>query len=59
MNKFKFVNNLKVNEIRNIGIVYFLWCFFFLGICGLYRFYLGKYFIGFIWFIIFGLFGIG
>ena len=59
MNKSKLVNNSKVNETRNTGIAYLLWCSSFLGICGLHRFYSGKYFTGLIWLITFGLFGIG
>lgn len=59
MNKSKLVNNSKVNETRNTGIAYLLWCSSFLGICGLHRFYSGKYFTGFIWFITVGVFGIG
>ncbi|MDE5074364.1 MAG: TM2 domain-containing protein [Trichodesmium sp. St5_bin8] len=59
MNKSKLVNNSKVNETRNTGIAYLLWCSSFLGICGLHRFYSGKYFTGLIWLITFGVFGIG
>ena len=59
MNKSKLVNNSKVNETRNTGIAYLLWCSSFLGICGLHRFYSGKYFTGFIWLTTFGVFGIG
>jgi len=62
MNKSKIVKNSKVNEIdesRNTGMAYLLWCSSFLGICGLHRFYSGKYFTGTIWLATLGLLGVG
>ena len=62
MNKSKIVNNPKVHEInesRNTGMAYLLWCSSFLGICGLHRFYSGKYFTGTIWLATLGLLGMG
>ncbi|MDJ0515467.1 MAG: TM2 domain-containing protein [Trichodesmium sp. MO_231.B1] len=62
MNKSQIVNNPKVNEIdetRSTGMAYLLWCSGFLGICGLHRFYSGKYLTGAIWLASAGLLGIG
>ncbi|NET41030.1 NINE protein [Okeania sp. SIO2B3] len=62
MNKSKIVNNpkaLETDETRNIGMAYLLWCSSFLGICGLHRFYSGKYFTGTIWLATLGLLGMG
>jgi TM2 domain-containing membrane protein YozV len=43
----------------NAGTAYALWCFSFLGICGVQRLYAGKIGTGLIYFFTFGLFGIG
>ncbi|MEB3339445.1 NINE protein [Okeania sp.] len=62
MNKSKIVDNSKVRQIdetRNTGMAYLLWCSSFFGICGLHRFYSGKYFTGTIWLGTLGLLGIG
>ncbi len=62
MNNSKIVNNPKVNktdETRNIGMAYLLWCSSFLGVCGLHRFYSGKYATGIIWLCTAGLLGVG
>ena len=59
MNQSKVVNNPKVDKTINTGMAYLLWCSSFLSICGLHRFYSGKYFTGAIWLATFGLFGVG
>ena len=43
----------------NTDTAYLLWCLSFLGFAGIHRFYLGKPLSGFIWFVTWGLFGIG
>ncbi len=40
-------------------MAYILWSLCFLGFAGIHRFYLGKPFSGIIWFLTWGLFGIG
>ncbi|MDJ0747763.1 MAG: TM2 domain-containing protein [Xenococcaceae cyanobacterium MO_167.B27] len=45
--------------MRNTGMAYILWSLCFLGFAGIHRFYLGKPFSGIIWFLTWGLFGIG
>ncbi|MGB3510212.1 MAG: NINE protein [Microcoleaceae cyanobacterium] len=59
MNNSKIINNSKSSEIRNTGMAYLLWCSSFLGICGLHRFYSGKYITGALWLATGGLLGIG
>ena len=59
MNQSKVVNNPKVDKTINTGMAYLLWCSSFLSICGLHRFYSGKYFTGAIWLATFGLLGVG
>ncbi|NES74119.1 MAG: TM2 domain-containing protein [Okeania sp. SIO2D1] len=59
MNKSKIINNSKVYETKNTGMAYLLWCSGFLGICGLHRFYSGKYVTGSLWLATAGLLGIG
>lgn len=44
---------------KRIAISYVLWAAFFLGVCGLHRFYNGKIVTGIVWFFTFGLCGIG
>ncbi len=45
--------------MRNTGMAYILWSLYFLGFAGIHRFYLGKPLSGIIWFLTWGLFGIG
>ena len=46
-------------ERRSTGLAILYWLFCFLGICGLHRFYVGHYLIGFIYLITFGLCFVG
>ncbi len=43
--------------MRRVGVAYVLW--FFLGVLGVHRVYLGRVVSGVIWFLTLGLFGIG
>ncbi|MDJ0595886.1 MAG: TM2 domain-containing protein [Pleurocapsa sp. MO_226.B13] len=45
--------------MRNTGIAYLLWSLWFFGFAGIHRFYLGKPISGLIWFLTWGLFGMG
>lgn len=45
--------------MRSIGTAYALWCFCFIGICGVHRFYSGKIITGFIWLFTGGLLFVG
>ena len=45
--------------MRSTGITYLLWSLCFFGFAGIHRFYLGKPVSGIIWFLTWGLFGIG
>lgn len=45
--------------MRSIGTSYLLWFACLLGICGIHRFYNGKWITGLIWFFTLGLLGIG
>jgi len=45
--------------MRNKETAYLLWCLSFFGFAGIHRFYLGKPVSGFLWFVTWGLFGIG
>ncbi len=44
---------------KSKGVSYFLWLFSLIGICGLNRFYIGKFGTGLLFLLTFGLFGIG
>ncbi len=45
--------------MRNTGMAYLLWSLWFFGFAGIHRFYLGKPISGLIWFLTWGLFGMG
>ena len=45
--------------MRSTGMAYLLWSLCFFGFAGIHRFYLGKPLSGLIWFLTWGLFGIG
>ena len=45
--------------MRNTGMAYLFWSLWFFGFAGIHRFYLGKPISGLIWFLTWGLFGIG
>lgn len=45
--------------MRSIGTSYLLWFACLVGICGVHRFYNGKWITGLIWFFTLGLLGIG
>ena len=45
--------------MRSTGMAYLLWSLCFFGFAGIHRFYLGKPISGLIWFLTWGLFGIG
>lgn len=45
--------------MRSTGMAYLLWSLWFLGFVGIHRFYLGKPISGLLWFLTWGLFGMG
>ncbi len=45
--------------MRSTGMAYLLWSLWFFGFAGIHRFYLGKPISGLIWFLTWGLFGMG
>lgn len=45
--------------MKTNGIAYLCWCFCFIGICGVHRFYAGRTVTAVIWLLTFGLLGIG
>jgi TM2 domain-containing membrane protein YozV len=45
--------------MKSKGTAYVLWLFSLVGICGLYRFYIGKVGTGILWLFTFGLLGVG
>ena len=45
--------------MKNTDLAYLFWCLSLFGFAGIHRFYLNKPFSGLIWFLTFGLFGIG
>jgi TM2 domain-containing membrane protein YozV len=44
---------------KSSGTAFVLWLPCLLGVCGLHRFYMGKYVTGTLWLLTFGLFGVG
>jgi len=46
-------------EQRKTSVTFGLWCLGVIGVCGVHRFYLGKYVTGFIWLVTLGLLGVG
>jgi TM2 domain-containing membrane protein YozV len=48
-----------VHSERSIGTAYCFWLCAFVGICGLHRFYAGKWITGLLWLLTVGLFGVG
>ena len=44
---------------RDVGTGYLLWLPGLLGVCGIHRFYTGRWFTGLIWFMTIGLCGLG
>ncbi len=45
--------------MKSKGVAYVLWLLSLVGLCGIYRFYLGKYGTGIIWLLTLGVFGVG
>lgn len=45
--------------MRSVGLAYGLWALCLVGAAGIHRFYAGKYITGAIWFLTWGLVGIG
>lgn len=45
--------------MRSTPAAYLLWLFGFFGLCGIHRFYAGKYITGVLWLVTLGLFGVG
>ena len=45
--------------MRSTPVAYLLWFFAFIGLCGIHRFYAGRYITGIIWLLTAGLFLIG
>ncbi|MBQ0114092.1 MAG: TM2 domain-containing protein [Bacteroidales bacterium] len=45
--------------MKSKGTAYLLWCCSLLFLCGLHRFYLGKWGTGLLWLFTFGLLGLG
>ncbi len=44
---------------KHTGWAYLFWCLCLVGVCGIHRFYAGKWITGIIWLFTFGLLGIG
>lgn len=45
--------------LKDKALAYILWCGCFLGLCGLHRFYMGKWVTGLIWLLTGGLLLVG
>lgn len=52
-------NAIARHEERSIGWAYALWLPSLLGVCGLHRFYSGRYVSGLVWLLTYGLCGVG
>jgi TM2 domain-containing membrane protein YozV len=48
-----------VKQQRQIPVAYLLWLPYFFGICGLHRFYTGRWVSGLLWLFTWGLCGFG
>ena len=48
-----------MQEYKTTGLAYLFWFACLLGLCGIHRFYAGKWVSGLIWIFTFGLLGIG
>ena len=44
---------------KSSGTAFLLWVLCLVGLCGIHRFYLGRYATGLLWLLTFGLLGIG
>ncbi len=52
-------NALERRTERDVGMAYLLWLPGLFGVCGLHRFYSGRWVSGLIWFVTWGLCGVG
>ena len=48
-----------MQEPKSVGLAYIFWLLSFIGLAGIHRFYLGKWFTGILWLITGGLLFIG
>ena len=44
---------------KSSGAAFLLWALCLVGLCGMHRFYLGRYVTGILWLLTFGLLGVG
>lgn len=50
---------LQKRDARSVGVAYILWLPMLFGICGLHRFYAGRWVSGLVWLVTGGLCGVG